>query len=74
MLAMGGSVQQRADRWAEGLRANGRRIGGRVSWTPRQRLGARSLRGVTTLEEQTLPAMIVACLAALALIQVILTW
>jgi len=51
---------------------------GRVSWTPRPRVHARlhapSLRGATTLEHQTLPAVIVTCLATLALIQVILTW
>lgn len=38
------------------------------------RLPADALRGPTTLEQHALPAAIVACLGALALIQVILTW
>jgi len=35
---------------------------------------AQSLRGATTLEQQTLPLAIMACFAALAAIQLILTW
>ena len=38
------------------------------------RLPTRALRGPTTLEEHALPAAIVACFAALAVVQVILTW
>lgn len=34
----------------------------------------KALRGATTLEEQTLPLAIVAAFAALATIQLILTW
>ena len=66
MAAMGWPVQGRAD-------LGGSRVK-RVSWTPRRRLDAQALRGATTLEQQTLPAVIVACLGTLALIQVILTW
>ena len=66
MESMGWPAQGRADL--------GRSVAKRVSWTPKRRLDAESLRGATTLEQQTLPAMIVACLGTLALIQVILTW
>jgi hypothetical protein len=34
----------------------------------------RALRGATTLEEQTLPLVLVASFAALATVQLILTW
>lgn len=37
-------------------------------------VSAHSLRGATTLEQQTLPAVIVASLTALGMIQLILTW
>lgn len=38
------------------------------------RVGAPALRGATTLEQQTLPMVILASFAALALVQVIVTW
>jgi len=66
MAPMGWPVQGRADLGGSGAK--------RVSWTPKRRLDAQALRGATTLEQQTLPAMIVACMGTLALIQVILTW
>lgn len=51
--------------------------GWRLRHSPTARLrpvGAPALRGATTLEQQTLPMVILASLAGLALIQVILTW
>lgn len=39
-----------------------------------RRLPSQALRGPTTLEEHALPAAIVACFVALAVVQVILTW
>lgn len=39
-----------------------------------RRVPAQALRGATTLEQQTLPLAIMACFAALAAIQLILTW
>lgn len=36
--------------------------------------GPKDLRGATTLEEQALPLAIMACFAALATIQLVLTW
>lgn len=46
----------------------------RRSTVPLRRLQAQALRGATTLEQQTLPMLILGSFAALALIQVILTW
>lgn len=39
-----------------------------------RRISGRSLRGATTLEHQALPAVIVASLTTLGMIQLILTW
>ncbi|WP_266219645.1 hypothetical protein [Paraliomyxa miuraensis] len=39
-----------------------------------RRVSERSLRGATTLEQQTLPAVIMASLTTLGVIQLILTW
>ena len=39
-----------------------------------RRVPVQELRGATTLEQQTLPLAIVAAFAALATIQLILTW
>jgi hypothetical protein len=39
-----------------------------------RRVPAQALRGATTLEQQALPLAIMACFAALATIQLILTW
>ncbi|MEM7159600.1 MAG: hypothetical protein AAF799_42565 [Myxococcota bacterium] len=41
---------------------------------PLRRVEPQALRGATTLENVTLPALIVTCFVALATIQLILTW
>ena len=66
MAGMGWSVHGRA-----GLNESRSR---RAPAVPLRRVSAPALRGATTLEQQTLPMMIVASLGALALVQVILTW
>lgn len=49
-------------------------VGSRRPTARVRRVPAQALRGATTLEQQTLPLAIMACFAALATIQLILTW
>jgi len=61
--------------WVEREREQSIAVGSRRRPTlPLRRVPEQALRGATTLEQQTLPLAIMASFAALAAIQLILTW
>ena len=61
--------------WVERERGRSSVVGAlRRPTIPLRRVSGHALRGVTTLEQQTLPLAIMASFVTLAAIQLILTW